>query len=77
MPCGYIYGCASTRELTLNSSAFGRVLGVSFLKIGDLLDSVSKDGKSGVVGGVRSLQKGNFWNHKDSYNLGESSDHID
>lgn len=40
---------------------------MSFLKTRDLLDSVSKDGKSGVVGGVRSLEKGKFWNHKDNY----------
>lgn len=35
----------------------GRAFGVPVLPTGDLLDSVSRDGKSGVPGGVRSLQK--------------------
>ena len=44
--------------LTLDFSTVGRAFGVPILPPGDLLDSLSKDGKSGVPGGVRSLEKG-------------------
>lgn len=38
----------------LDLSIVGRAFGVPIRAIGDLLDSASKDGKSGVPGGVRS-----------------------
>lgn len=43
------------KELTLDFSTLGRPIGVAWL-IKTLSDSVSKDGKRGVPGGVRSLK---------------------
>lgn len=45
------------RELTLDFSAVGRAFGVPIWPIVGLLDSISKEGKRGVPGGVRSLEK--------------------
>ena len=45
---------------TLDFKAVGRVFGVPTWLTGDLFDSTSRDGKSGVPGGVRSLKVNNF-----------------
>lgn len=45
------------RELTLDFNAVGRAFGVPIWPMVGLLDSNSKEGKRGVPGGVRSLEK--------------------
>ena len=46
--------------LTLDFKAVGRAFGVPAWLTADLFDSISRDGNSGVPGGVRSLKVNNF-----------------
>lgn len=55
--CANVKGDKSVRELTLDFCNVERFFGVPVLLTGAFFDSVSRDGKSGVPGGVRSLKE--------------------
>lgn len=48
------------KRLTLDFKSVRRIFGVPIWLTGDFFDSASRDGKSGVPGGVRSLKVNEF-----------------